>query len=93
MSIRDLADIDLTTMKTRTLEFQDTDLWRELRAAVVADRERILTDLTDRSVAGEHLKYAQGELAQANRDIMLVERFLRGLAAEQQRRQRAVERA
>jgi hypothetical protein len=89
---RDLTDADLSLLRVRASEFQDTDLWKAMRSTVVADRERVLTDLTDRNTTGEHLKFAQGELAQANRDIMLVERFLRGLAAEQQRRQRAGER-
>ena len=92
MAIRDVTDADLSMLRVRAIELQDSDLWKAVRAVVVADRERILTELADRNIAGELLKFAQGELAQANRDIMLVERFLRGLAGEQQRRARAVER-
>ena len=92
MTIRNVTDADLSILRVRALEFQDSDLWKSMRAVVVADRERILTELVDRNIAGELLKFAQGELAQANRDIMLVEHFLRGLASEQQRRQRARER-
>ena len=92
MTIRDATDADLSMLRVRALELQDSDLWKVMRASIVADRERVLIDMADRATAAEHLKFAQGELAQANRDIMLVERFLRGLAGEQQRRQRASER-
>ena len=92
MNIREATDAELDMLRIRAVEFADSDLWKTMRAAVVADRERVLTELADRNIAGELLKFAQGELAQANRDIMLVERFLRGLAGEQQRRQRATER-
>jgi hypothetical protein len=92
MAIRDVTDADLSMLRVRAIELQDSDLWKAVRAVVVADRERILTELADRNIAGELLKFAQDELAQANRDNMLVERFLRTLASEQQRRQRASER-
>jgi len=92
MTIRECTDADLAMLRVRALEFQDSDLWKTMRAAIIADRERILIDLADRGTAAEHLKFAQGELAQVNRDIILVERFLRGLAGELQRRQRASER-
>jgi len=90
--IMELTDADIATLKIKATDFQDDVLWASLQSAIRADRERIMRDLTDVATPAERLKFAQGELAQANRDIMLVERFLRALASEQQRRQRASER-
>lgn len=92
MSIRELPDSMLAELRIRVTEFGDTETWRALSGFMVQEREKLMATLTDRTVPGEQLKFTQGELAQANRDIMLVERFLRAVGNEQQRRQRASER-
>ena len=93
MNLKDATAADLAHLRLRTIEFKDDPLWDALRAHVARDLTRILKDLADPSLAGERLKFAQGELAQANRDIMLVDEFLKALSSEQQRRQRMEERS
>lgn len=85
-------DSELATLRVAIIDFAERDAWKALVGLVLADRERILKTLTDATVAGEQLKYAQGELAQANRDILLVERLSRAIDVEIKRRQHAVER-
>jgi len=90
--IRELSEADIARLKIEVAQFAAGILWPAMRSTMGADRERIIADLADKDIPAEKLKFAQGELAQANRDIMLVERFLRALDGELQRRQRAQER-
>ena len=92
MSIRELTTADIANLRIRATVLKDDQLWTELQSMVVKDRQRILRDLENADTPAEKLKFAQGELAQANRDILLVDAFLRALEKEQERRQRAEER-
>ena len=91
--LKDMESVSLSTLRIRAQEFLDDPLWRAMRGEIEDDRDRIFTDLTDANTPAEKLKFAQGELAQANRDILLVESFLTALTRELERRQRAMERA
>lgn len=92
MSLRDLADADLAILRVRVLEFQDSSVWTAARNEFIDDRTRIFTILTHEDTPAEKLKFAQGELAQVNRSIMLVENLLKAIDREQKRQRMAEER-
>ena len=91
-SLKEASDADLSSLRRRMTLFNDSDEWATLKGFMLRERERILKTLADDNVPGEKLKVAQGELNQANRDIMLVERFLDAITREQERRDRKEER-
>ena len=91
--IKDLTDADIARLRIEVTDFQDGALWSAMQSTILGERERIIKDLADEARPAERLKFNQGELAQANRDIMLVERFLTALAKEVERRGRAMERS
>lgn len=92
-SRRELTDADIAMLRVRALEFADSDLWRTMvEIELLTEQRRIMGDLTDRATPPDQLKFAQGELAQVNRDILLVDRFIAALAGEHERRMRAAER-
>jgi hypothetical protein len=90
--LRGLDDALLGSLRIKLAEFSAGPLWSYLCGAVMDERERILKDLTNASLPAERLKFAQGELAQANRDIILVDNLVRDINRELERRQRALER-
>jgi hypothetical protein len=92
MNLHDIADAELSILRIKALEFHDSKLWPALRDNIEQEHTRISADLVNRDTPGDKLKFAQGELAQANRDILLVERFLNAIDREQSRRRKAEER-
>ena len=90
--LRDMDSAVMVGLRVRALAFGDDPLWRALSTHLQDERNRILGDMENPNTPAERLKFNQGELAQANRDIMLVEHFLRAIDGEQKRRRLAQER-
>jgi hypothetical protein len=90
--LKDLTTADLSHLRVKAAQFKDDQLWTVLKAYIGRDREYIVKQFADPDVPAEKLKYSQGVLAQADRDILLVERFLDAIGKELQRRQHQAER-
>lgn len=87
----DFSTFDDGTLARHAIDatiFRDSELWRAIVAAeLTPERARIMRDLENPSTPAERLKFVQGELKQVNRAIMLVDDFLRDVAASRKRRQ------
>jgi len=92
MNLRDRTPSELAILRLEAVQFADSPLWAALREHIDRDKTRILDELMDANTPAEKLKFVQGELAQASRDIMLIERFLEAIDKAQANRRLAAER-
>jgi len=91
-SLKDATDADLSHLRILAAEFNDSLLWSAMRDYLDRNRGYTMRIMENPDTPMEKLKYTQGVLAQASRDILLVARFLEALTKEQERRQRQEER-
>jgi hypothetical protein len=75
----DLTERAVADLKVDLAKFRDSPLWAVFLSLLRRDQKRVFSDLVNEKTPMEILKFKQGELAQVNRDILIVERLARFL--------------
>lgn len=88
-----LPDVELHRVLIDAQELRDSELWGHIKTVMLAPAlDEVQRTLEDRSIGGEQLKFAQGELKATREAKMLVERFIERIDVERRRRDRSSER-
>lgn len=82
MALRDYDDAKLASLHYELIKFQGGNLDNALKDYVQTDITRCMNDLRSKTTPLDNVRYAQGELAQAYRDIMIVDRLLKAVERE-----------